>query len=388
MRKTIFIGNIYPPDLDSFYEKKGKVGLSSVIFNQTIVDEMIRQNCLDSIFGVAEVGHFPMFSKTAFVKGRRINDRYYCVGFNNLIGINVYSKSNNIYRRASHLYRKNDQLNIIVSEISISFLRAAYRLKKRNKGSTITLIVFDLPQFVEGRKQSNIYSFLKKKSEKKLKKYYSSVDNYVYLSERMKELANADNKPSFVFPGIVDLNIYDGFKRNISKTKDIVYCGVVSIQFDIKHLLDSFVKTKDDNLRLIIAGGGDGVDLVKECAKKDNRIIYKGLISRKEALQLQLDAYCLINPRLPNHDYSVYSFPSKTMNYLLTSNPTISYVNSAFPKEIQNLLIVPKDYGTETLAYLLDNLASIPPKHKDQIIKVLSNYSAKKFVDELKDLMK
>lgn len=387
MNKNIFIGCAFPSSYDSFFKEKGKDNFSQVVFNETVVEKMLENNQLDYVYGVGDVGHFPMFSKTFKMKTIKVNEKHTLLGYNNLVGLNVYSKSNHIYRLFKKQYSKNEAFNIIVSEASISFLRAASKIKRRNKGSKITLILFDLPEFVEGTKKSGLYSFLKKKSNKKMKKYYENVDSFVYLAEKMKEATGNVDKPYIVFPGIVNLDTYKGLTKEKSKTIDIVYSGTISKQFDIDFLVEAFKQTKRDDLRLILVGGGEGVNYVKEEANKDKRIEYRGVVSREDALKIQLNATYLVNPRLPNHNFSDYSFPSKTMNYLLTLNPFISFATKAFPKDIASLLIEPESYEVESLTKIFDKLENNPKVDEDKVLSILKNYTVDSFVSKLLEMV-
>lgn len=387
MNKNIFIGCAYPNQYDAYFNKKGKHIFSQVVFNEPVVETLLKNNQLDYVYSVVDVGHFPMFSKTLRIKTIKIDEKRIIVGYNNLVGFNVYSKSNHIYRLFKKRYSKDEPINIIVSEASLAFLRAASKIKRRNKGSKINLILFDLPEFIEGRKKSSFYSFLKKKANKKFKKYYEEIDSFVYLSKAMKYATGNNDKPYIIFPGIVDLNTYDKLVKSPAKTIDIAYIGTISKQFDIDYLIEAFKKSKRDDLRLIIAGGGEGVSYVKEEAKNDSRIIYKGIVSRQEALQLQLDATYLINPRLPNHNFSEYSFPSKTMNYLLSMNPLISFVTKAFPSDIASLLIKPESFEIDSLTQIFDNLKTNPSVDKEKTLSVLKNYTVDSFVTKLLEMV-
>ena len=387
MNKNIFIGCAFPSSYDSFFKEKGKDNFSQVVFNETVVEKMLENNQLDYVYGVGDVGHFPMFSKTFKMKSIKVNDKHTLLGYNNLVGLNVYSKSNHIYRLFKKQYSKDETFNIIVSEASISFLRAASKIKRRNKGSKITLILFDLPEFVEGTKKSGLYSFLKKKSNKKMKKYYEDVDSFVYLAEKMKEATGNVDKPYIVFPGIVNLDTYKGLTKEKSKTIDIVYSGTISKQFDIDFLVEAFKQTKRDDLRLILVGGGEGVNYVKEEANKDKRIEYRGVVAREDALKIQLNATYLVNPRLPNHNFSEYSFPSKTMNYLLTLNPFISFATKAFPSDIASLLIQPDSYEVNSLTKIFDKLENNPKVDEDKVLSILGNYTVDSFVSKLLEMV-
>ena len=66
---------------------------------------------------------------------------------------------------------------------------------------------------------------------------------------------------------------------------------------------------------------------------KYNRIIYFGQLMREEVLCLQKRATVLINPRLSDSEFTKYSFPSKTMEYLASGTALIMHPLKCLPKE-------------------------------------------------------
>ena len=387
MKNVIFIGSAHPSELDDYYKELGAFNLSNIIFNNLIIKGLEKNDAVEKIYSTIGVGHFPIQSNKFFIHDKEISNKHTCLGYCNLIGFNVYSKSNRIYKQAKidGVVGKSD-LNILVSEASIAFLRAAVKIKNKGKNNKITLIVLDIPEHVRRDKKNFIYDYLKGVSSRKLRKLYKHVDSFVFLSKEMNEKINIDNKPFIVVPGLVDLDAYKNTKTYHKETKDICYCGSISKKFDVVHLVESFKLTKDPNLRLVIAGGGDGVNYVIDESKIDNRIIYKGIVSTDEALSIQLSSDILINPRLPVHEYSEYSFPSKILNYLLTGRPVISYITSSFPEDLRELLIVPNDYFKKTLANLFENTES--GKNIKTTINVLKKYSFDSFAKKLISFMK
>ena len=77
--------------------------------------------------------------------------------------------------------------------------------------------------------------------------------------------------------------------------------------------------------RLILCGAGDSESFIKEAVLKDRRIKYLGQIDPMKAKEWQNKADVLINPRMNNEEYTKYSFPSKTIEYLMTGKPVVAY---------------------------------------------------------------
>lgn len=383
MKKIAFIGNVFPESYDEYFKDKGIFNFSSVIFNNLFVKELNKTVENLSIISAVGVGHYPIQSNIKKIDEIKIRDNYWCVSYKNFIGFNVFSKANSIVKKAIEIgavYNKNDI--VIVSEASIPFLKAAKKLK-RKFGCKICLMVMDLPEHIKSDKRWSFYNLLKSISNLLAKRYYKRIDYFAFLTNKMNSVINTYNRPYIVFPTIINPDLYCGLIKRKHKHIVITYCGSISKRFDIDFLLESFVRTKNPELRLVIAGGGDGVSIVENYLKIDQRIKYLGIVTRQKSLQLQLDSDYLINPRRSGHDYSSYSFPSKIAQYLLSLNPVISYVNESFPSEIKKLLIVPKDESNSTLTVLLDSLEKPKNIQKDKILKTLQKYTADELVSEL-----
>ena len=61
------------------------------------------------------------------------------------------------------------------------------------------------------------------------------------------------------------------------------------------------------------------LDLIESLLKKlqkDKRIIYWGVVEQKHVFEMQQQATLLVNPRKGHEEYTKYSFPSKTMEYM------------------------------------------------------------------------
>jgi Glycosyltransferase len=210
-------------------------------------------------------------------------------------------------------------------------LKAITDIKKSNPDIEIFLIVPDLVQFMGGPK-GYIYRLSRKYEINKLEKCYQQVNSYVFLSKYMVEALPIEKRTWCVIEGI-----YSEEKEithtSLPDSKQILYTGTLARRYGIMNLLDAFNKIKNIDAKLIICGSGDCESEIMEAAKSNSNIIFKGLIDRKKVLQLQEEATLLVNPRTPEGEFTSYSFPSKTIEYLASGIPTLLYKLPGIPDE-------------------------------------------------------
>jgi glycosyltransferase involved in cell wall biosynthesis len=116
------------------------------------------------------------------------------------------------------------------------------------------------------------------------------------------------------------------------------------MKFGIKELVDSFVKIKDPNYKLILCGDGDAREYVEKMAHEDERIEFKGMVTAKEAKNYVDMADVLVNPRPNNEEYTKYSFPSKNIEYLMTGKPVVAYMLDGMSEKYRDFIYeIPKD---------------------------------------------
>ena len=106
---------------------------------------------------------------------------------------------------------------------------------------------------------------------------------------------------------------------------------------------------KNPSYRLVICGDGDSRNTVLECVKMDNRVSYKGQLPREEILVLQQKATLLVNPRTSEGEFTKYSFPSKTIEYLASGTPVLLYKLAGIPDEYYEYCFTVEDNSDEAL---------------------------------------
>lgn len=279
--------------------------------------------------------------------------------FCNLSGFKLISRYWRAKKALLRWCRKNEKENkvVIVYAIHTPFLKACIDIKEKYCPSLkVILIVPDLPEYMGG-KNNRIMNFLRDKNEKMLSSLYPKVDGYVLLSKYMADYLHLNTKWT-VIEGIFN-NVSDDIlidKTPNRNVKSIFYSGTLARRYGILNLVKAFTLLSNSQYRLVICGDGDSVDKIQEYIKQDNRIIYKGQLPREAVLKLQRMATLLVNPRTPEGEFTKYSFPSKTMEYLASGVPTLLYKLPGIPEEYYQYCYSLEDISINVLSEKIEEI--------------------------------
>ena len=149
--------------------------------------------------------------------------------------------------------------------------------------------------------------------------------------------------------------------------KTLFYSGMLHEKFGVKELIEAFSLIENPNFRLRICGSGDYESELKEIARRDNRIQILGLLNREEVLKEQANADLLVNPRTPAGDYTKYSFPSKTIEYLASGTPAIIHRLPGIPEEYYDYCFTFKSTQLYNIAEDIKNTLSRSPEEMQEI---------------------
>ncbi len=179
-----------------------------------------------------------------------------------------------------------------------------------------------------------IYKFMKMLDVRFQKKLYKGINKWCLFSEDMNVFLNVNEKDYMVIEGLVE----NTYSVKVEEKTDfiIAYTGGVAVAYGITEMVDAF-RSLCGPYKLQIAGTGDAVEYVKKASKIDHRIEYLGALDRSEVIKVQIGASILINPR-DNMPFTKYSFPSKTMEYLLAGVPVLMQHLDGIPKEYDDFL--------------------------------------------------
>lgn len=366
--KILFLSRTIPDCIEEEVNKKSNKTLrSAAVSLQENLISGIESNMNDviSVFNLIPVNSYPRYYSDPFVKGFNFshteNSNDYSVGFNNIQYIKQLFLSSSYMRQFKKYWRDNKFDTVICYSASVHLFKAIRWIKQKCPKVKTCLIIPDMPEFND---MSNNQSFLKrclyKHISKETRKYIKYFDSFVYLTEQSAEYL-CDSKDYVIVEGIIPEKNHteiDCLNKD-DTTKKIVYTGTTNSQFGITTLLDAFSCIEDDEYRLIICGCGDSDELIKEKSQKDSRIDFKGMLPHKEALEIQQNATVLVNPRQNIGEYTKYSFPSKTLEYLTSGIPLIAYKLDGIPDEYDPYINYVGNNSPEALAEVIKTVCSL-----------------------------
>lgn len=337
----IFLGCLFERQKEKMYVQRSKGGISNAVngyqwnlingFN-AVADEPV------DLINVLPVGTWPKQYKQLLLRTRRWSyegSRNLEVGCLNLPFIKQYQR----YRKCLKALRKSKDKNILIYSTYLPFLKAVWKL---DRSYHVTLVVTDLPEFYDLGKTNAIRRFFRKRNNKKIYRCLKRIDKFVLLTEQMKEPLQVGDRPYTVVEGICDPHLFDATNEapHAQKPceKTVLYTGTLHRKFGILNLLDAFSQIESEDYRLWICGGGDAQEQISRAAERDKRIEFFGFQPKDRINELQQKATVLVNPRQNNEAFTKYSFPSKTMEYMLSGKPVIMYKLDGIPNEYDSYL--------------------------------------------------
>lgn len=175
-------------------------------------------------------------------------------------------------------------------------------------------------------------------------------DGYIYLTEPMSEVV-APDKPYMVMEGIADVSeVYPPQPRDASAPRAIMYAGMLHEKYGIISLLDAFEKIEQPDVELWLFGDGTAVAEIRRRAEHDSRIRYFGTVTHDEILDYEKKAVLLVNPRNADDVFTQYSFPSKTIEYMLSGTPLLTTKLKGIPEEYYNYVFTAESNQADALA--------------------------------------
>ena len=214
-------------------------------------------------------------------------------------------------------------------------------------------IITDLPQFmVVGQNKL----FLKLNTT-----LVNLADGYVFLTKEMDKAVNRKGKPHVVLEGHVDANMATREHKPFSgDKKKVLYAGSLRTIYGIKNLCEAFADCSKENEELHIYGDGDYVPEMRELIKAHGNIIYHGNRPNTEVVEDELESTLLVNPRPTEGEYTKFSFPSKTLEYMVSGTPVLSARLQGIPGEYDEYLYYFDDKDPEGLKKSLREILDKP----------------------------
>ena len=327
--KILFIGSSCPRAIYAKLQQQHAISdYAAYTFQDAIISGLLANGCDLDVLTAPSILSYPK-SNILFYKGFSIREsngiNWRGISFINLPVIRLVSK---FIKESIALYntRKSGQCIIIYSLPSFQLLASVLFARKNRK----YVIITDLPEYMSGSKNC-FYRLLKKIDRSIIEWALKRITGFVLLSQQMQDRLSLNNKPSIVIEGIYK----DSKCSKPSKDENykiLLYTGSIEERYGVKDLLEAFTLIKGDHYRLWLCGNGD-LSMVNEYMSKDYRIVYHGSLPHTTVLEMQQKASLLVNPRHSYEEFTRYSFPSKTMEYMASGTPTLMCQLQSLPKE-------------------------------------------------------
>ena len=370
---VLFIGSIYS---ESFRNVLLKAGLPTSSAGQTFQNALLHG--LDQLCNVRVISEFfiptyPKFKKCFIPSGKfnhkddEINDT--SISFVNLPLLKKASQFFSYYREVRRNLNWADVI-IVYEATSRQLLAPVLAAPQKNK----IVIVPDLPEYMSDNK-NRIYLFAKRIDRWLIDFAMKRFNGFVLLSHFMKDRLRIKNQDYLILEGIFDLKDQRNQVEKDSK-KIVLYTGKIEKWFGLEDLLKAFCKVKGPDYRLYLCGPGD-IEMVNSYIDRDNRIVYKGCLTHEEVLELQKKATLLVNPRHSTDDYTLYSFPSKTMEYMASGTPTLMCKLKSLPDEYLSHLYLFDDESIDGYARKIQECLELSDEEQDNFGKEAADFIVK-----------
>lgn len=366
--KILYFGTVC--NLDAYHRllenSKVKPSVASIVFETSLLQGLFENGVQMEIHSFPMIPAFP-HSKRLFFGGQReqLPCGYTCRWLRT-INIPVLKQLSRRFdaRRIMKRWAKENAGEGIIFTYSIPPFLVADVLKyaKRFGVKAITIVPDLLCDMYINEKPNYILTKLKKRYVCRAQRLQDQYHGYIYLTKAMCQ-AVAPEKPYIVVEAIADVSSIQQPKlEEKANIRAIMYAGMLHEKYGIINLLDAFDLLSNQNTELWLFGQGTAVAEIQRRTKNDARIKYFGSLPREIILQYERQATCLINPRNVDEMFTEYSFPSKTIEYMLSGTPVLTTKLKGIPSEYFEYVFTADSNAPVDLKLAIEAILKIPQK--------------------------
>lgn len=380
--RIVFIGGLFSDKQqeDVYRNSKTMPNMAANVHQWNIVNGLTDEvDIINPLF----LGNYPNEYKKIFVAREEWshNERSSNISPStiNIFGLKQIFRLFNLTHEIRKKIKKQDDTVIVVYSLNTSFLVSLRLAMVGHNDIPTCVIVPDLPLFyITNAGKSKLYRILKTIDWKIMVHLCKRIDSFILLTEAMKDKLNINKQPYMISEGIceVDDKKYDDPIEN----NTICYTGTLDREFGILDLIRNFLAVADDEWVLKIAGGGNAKSEIEKISRENARIIYCGILTNLDTKKLQRTSKVLINPRSSDEEFTKYSFPSKTMEYLKSGRPVIMHKLPGIPPEYDDYLLYFDNTSDDAVQKGLIDVMSKTTKELNEI-----GAKGKKFVETEKN---
>lgn len=334
MEKVIFLGIMFTEQgiSDAYKFCRKGVQYAPHVFQKNLLGGFVENEVDITVFSVPPIGSCPFNYKKLFIKQVDCDNQHQ-VGYINLPVVKKFIQQKKLYKQIKAIVKDGKECSIVIYYTYKPFLKVAKRIKKEYPNVKVVLIQTDA---IQGRGDMDKYMTRHRIREgNKLVELASAIDGFVLLTKHLKDVLEVGDRPYIVMESVCKVSC-EKTQTNTTSKNVCLYTGSINKVFGILDLAKAF--TQIDNSELWICGAGDTQRELSQLSKKYNNIKFFGYVEHEVVEKLQSQCDFLINPRRPTGSYTKYSFPSKTVEYMITGKPVIMYKLEGVPDEYDEYL--------------------------------------------------
>lgn len=262
---------------------------------------------------------------------------------------------------------KNKKMtSVIIVDPLIPIVSIPSRIIATIYGIKTVALITDLPTLSTSMKERK--EFFLKKSALTMYQFIAHRDLYYYdgyipITETINKKINVHKRPYVIIEGFADSQ---DESIEVNHNNYIMYAGGVYEKYGVKNLVEAFIKLKNEDVELFIFGEGTYIEEIKKIHEKHKNIRYMGCVSTEEIVKYEKRALLLVNPRPINEEFAKYSFPSKTIEYMLSGTAVVSTKLLGIPKEYFDYIY---SFEDDTVNGIYKTLKKILSYSKEVLVK-------------------
>lgn len=350
--RVIYVASVFDEEcLKNRFEGKPVLPYAASKYNTLLFEGIVKNGVQTDVLSVVPINRSNY--KKKFFRGYKVKKDNLNISFLSQVNLpiikNVFNILNGFFRTLFAPKKSILIYDVLVVSASIGAIWAAKIRRLKKVG-----IVTDLPKFLGISKSS----FMLKVNEKII----SKSDAYVFLTKQMNEEVNINGKPYIVLEGHANIDMRDKEHTPFSsENKTVIYAGAIEKIYGIEMLCKAFINVAKTGEILHIYGNGDYAQELSELAKENENIVYHGNRPNYEIVEAELNATLLVNPRPTDGEYTKFSFPSKTLEYMVSGTPVLSSRLDGIPDEYENYIFYFDENTAESLGTQMRKILDLSP---------------------------
>ncbi len=387
--KILYFGTVC--DLDAYNKRleacSQKPSVAPIVFETALLNGFSQNSAEVEVFSFPMVPGFPDFKELCFGGNtEELSCGYKCRWLKtvNIPVLKQLTRRLDAIRSLKRWLSRNHTDGVIFTYSIPPFLVGSILKYAKRYNVKVFAIIPDLlrDMYINENAKSPL-TYLKNKYLSPALKLQGEYDGYIYLTDEMSKVV-APGKPYIVMEGIADTSLTIPVSMDEkSNITSIMYAGMLHEKYGIINLLDAFERLECDNAELWLFGDGTAVAEIISRSEKNPRIKYFGSVSRDKILDFERKATLLVNPRSPEDEFTKYSFPSKTVEYMLSGTPLVTTRLKGIPDDYNNFVFMCDSNTPEDLSRCISDALA---HNRDELIEF--GKQAQKFIIEEKNSTK